>query len=201
MEMPYQFGNGVETISPGIVKDRLGPDGKPVYGPVGPVENPESGNLVTNSRDTFDDWYNDRTGVNRSMPIILTLEAVSDDSDTQYFEDEEFFPIDNQGWGNEGLEHNFHFTTEIHAEFRYKGGERFKFMGDDDLFVFVNGRLALDLGGFHAKVSGLIDFDAQKEALDIQVGNTYELVIFHAERHTSESNFRIETSIDCFRID
>jgi len=67
--------------------------------------------------------------------------------------------------------------------------------------VFVNGKLALDLGGVHGAQEDTIDFDAQAGALGITPGNTYALDVFHAERHTSESNFRIETSIECFLLE
>ena len=74
------------------------------------------------------------------------------------------------------------------------------FTGDDDVFVFVNGKLALDLGGVHGPEAGTVDFDAQAGDLGITTGNVYTLDVFHAERHTSMSNFRIETSIDCLVV-
>jgi len=60
------------------------------------------------------------------------------------------------------------------------------------------GRLAIDLGGLHQAREATADFDALANQLGIERGKHYTMDIFHAERMTSESNFRIETSIDCF---
>jgi fibro-slime domain-containing protein len=47
--------------------------------------------------------------------------------------------------------------------------------------------------------AGTIDFDAQAAELGIEPGGSYSMDIFHAERHTTASNFRFETNISCFR--
>jgi len=172
----------------GLVKPDLGPDDKPVYAPGGAT-------AVTSGQASFDQWYRDVPGVNMKVQIPLPLGMTG--PGMFVFADSNFFPLDNQGFGNQGRNHNFHFTTEIHATFRYRGGERFTFTGDDDVFIFVNKKLALDLGGVHQPESGNIDFDAQAARLGITRGNVYAFDAFHAERHTVMSNFRIETSIEC----
>ena len=127
--------------------------------------------------------------------MTLTL---TEQNGSSVYDNSAFFPIDDMGFGNEGNPHNYHFTTELHATFDYQGGEVFTFTGDDDLWLFINDRLAIDLGGLHPEVSATIDLDQIADQLGIVVGGTYPMDIFHAERRTSESNFRIETTIECF---
>lgn len=174
----------------GIVANDLGGDGKPVYAPAGPT-------AVTSGKDAFDQWYRDVPGVNMKLSVPLPLQAMP--GGKYVFDDSNFFPMDNMGFGNQGRDHNFHFTTEIHATFRYSGGEKFTFRGDDDVWIFINKKLALDLGGVHGALMDTIDFDRQAAALGITAGGTYAFDVFHAERHTNASNFRIETSIACLR--
>jgi fibro-slime domain-containing protein len=52
----------------------------------------------------------------------------------------------------------------------------------------------------HMPISATIDFDAQAADLGIQPGGTYQMDIFHAERHTDFSTFRIETTIQCVTV-
>jgi len=150
------------------------------------------------STSTFDQWYNTVANINQEIAgeLPLALDPASGDS---IFDTNAFFPIDGQGFGNTaGQQHNYHFTTEIHVKFKYEAGQRFTFRGDDDLWIFVNGKLALDVGGQHQALKGTIDFDAQAAILGIAAGSSYPMDIFHAERQTSESNFRIQTNIKCF---
>lgn len=176
---------------PGMVEPQLGPDKKPVF---------TSGVFKTvRSRDTFDQWYRDTEGVNIAMEHELPL-ANDPTTGTLVYDSSAFFPIDGKGFGNygpgkDGVPHNFHFTFELHMTFAYVGGELFAFRGDDDLFVFINGRLAIDLGGVHAPMEAAVKLDERAEELGIQPGNEYTLDVFQAERFTDQSNFRLETSL------
>ena len=178
------------SATKGLVDAKLGADHKPVF--------KASLGQVT-SASTFNEWYNDTAGVNQAItipPLVLSPMAGGGFE----YDSSSFFPIDGMGFGDfNSTGHNFHFTTEIHTEFTYEGGEAFTFRGDDDLWIFVNDQLALDLGGLHPVLSDTIDFDAQAAQLGIVKGSTYSMDIFHAERRTTDSNFRITTNIKCFR--
>ena len=90
-----------------------------------------------------------------------------------------------------GAPHNFGFTTEIRYFFQYRGGESLIFSGDDDVWIFVNRRLALDLGGLHTRTERTLAVDQSAAALGLTVGALYEVVLFHAERHSTGSNFKL----------
>lgn len=178
-------------IDPGLVKLDLGADNKPQYAPVGAT-------ATVAGKPSFDQWYRDVPGINIAVPG--TLQLVENPPGTFTYDNQSFFPLDGAGFGNETNPHNFHFTTEIHTTFTYQGGEIFQFTGDDDVFVFVNKRLAVDLGGVHDPMSQMIVFDAQTAQLGIALGGTYQLDVFHAERHTVASTFRMTTTIACLVI-
>jgi fibro-slime domain-containing protein len=177
----------------GIVEPWLGDDGKPVYAG-------EPTTLTTHGKDRFDEWYRDVPGVNLRTEHTIVLQRVGGGEPRYQVSLPAFFPIDGQLFGNQGNSHNFHFTFELATEFRYVGGEIFTFTGDDDLWAFIAGRLAIDLGGIHSAETASVSVDAVALELGLERGAIVPLSLFFAERHTTESSFAIDTTIVEFRV-
>lgn len=153
----------------------------------------------------FQKWWRDVPGVNMSMPLNLRLVrqpgtntyTFNDRTDATYQNRGGFFPINGNLLGNSGGStptKNYHFTFELTTQFQYKAntGQVFSFTGDDDVFVFIDGKLVIDLGGVHGAVNQSISLDRLNWLVD---GQTYTLKFFFAERHRTESNCRIDTNI------
>jgi fibro-slime domain-containing protein len=139
------------------------------------------------------------------------------------------------GWGYAGVTctadklHDFYFTSEVRYVFQFNGGEILEFSGDDDVWVFINGILTVDLGGMHQPRTGRVTlaatpalssvvtqdgandrtnyfirdpanptqpapFTAHNVALGLTAGESYEIVVYHADRHPIDSNYHLTLS-------
>jgi fibro-slime domain-containing protein len=154
--------------------------------------------------EKFEDWYVNLQDEGINIPYVMDIWLEPDPTREGYFvyDDTLFFPLDavNENPGDvqagDGGNYNFLFTTELHTAFEYKGGEVFTFRGDDDVFAFINGKLAVDIGGIHGPVERSVNLDAQAATLGLEIGNVYSLELFQAERNPGGSNYRIDTSLD-----
>ncbi|MDB4983749.1 MAG: hypothetical protein JWM82_4501 [Myxococcales bacterium] len=222
----------------GIAQAALGPAGVPVH-VAGCYPTPGAGYpslLTANSCpqsgapapawdpavDWFGMWYVDNPTFNKTIVSTLTLPPIA--GGAFQYASTAFFPIDTLGWGNTpGQLHNYGFTSVVRTWFEYTGTASLTFYGDDDVWVYVNKRLAVDLGGTHQQATGSVTLDAttghgyvcdfvapgnffpsplcsvalgngHDVDLGLVIGSVYEIVVFQAERFLTESNYQLTLS-------
>jgi len=182
----------------GMVANTLDANGKPV----------RVDNALTFSDASFSKWYTSDNDYNRTLASSLNLTPIS--GGAYQFDSNALYPATGRGFdtvdcGGGNLcevlhndssgtgDQNFHFTTETRWWFEYAGNEVLAFSGDDDVWVFINNTLAVDIGGVHGRENGTVDLGvpANATALGLTIGGIYEGVVFHAERHTTRSQYRL----------
>ncbi len=156
------------------------------------------------SAENFAMWFSDDHPAESQMEIALDLVRdaererwVFDNRTDPAFRNEGgFFPINGRLLGDSsGADRNHHFTFETHAEFTHDRdtGGRIEVRSADDCWVFIDGRLVIDLGGVHSPARQSVEFNRLHWLED---GQTYRVDFFFADRHRAQASLRIETDVE-----
>ncbi len=173
-----------------IVEEYLNANKKPVF-------NSENANRIRSitSAESFAQWFITSDDVNREIKTSISF--IYDDNDIMHYKYENSYlhPIDNQGFGNDiGYQHNYNFTVESTFYLLCKKDTPITITceSDDDLWLFVNGKLAIDLGGRHSSISKTITFNA--EDYNSKAGDYLEVKLFKADRGADVAYMAVKLS-------
>jgi fibro-slime domain-containing protein len=201
-------GSASSGLAKGMVQTYLSAAGLPIW--TGKDSGYQKGGLndaVNKGASNPGNWF-DTTALRAAVPGVaighscleLPLSRKPSDSGYYNYKSSSFFPLDTirdlRGMSlmSDALnvQHNFMFCLHGHAAFEYTPGLKFEFRGDDDVWVFINNKLAVDLGGTHAPESANVNLDR----LRLRDGSVYPFDIFYCERQTNGSNINIRTTMD-----
>ncbi|KAF2070383.1 hypothetical protein CYY_008296 [Polysphondylium violaceum] len=213
----FEIANNNSVIT-GLVKPGLNQvDRSPVYC-CGDNPAPYPNKYVIHNQTTFYSWFHNVKNVNVEVQSSLEFTRNTTDPRIYYFKSDAFFPLDNRGFQDpnyngpvkskpypdaNGFYHNYHFCMEMHASFSYLGAETFYFKGDDDVWVFIDNKLVMDLGAPHDILGNNGQGSVNLDDLGLTLGKTYNFDFFYCERHSVESHIFVSTSIglECKYVD
>lgn len=190
-----------KAVEEGLVEFELGSDYLPVA---------VSGKLTSNRGIDLTRWFNAVDGKSSSYAGTLKMQYRARGAEFT-FEDEEFYPLDkvefSVGDAVNSDGHNHLFTMNFAVPFTVLGSgmEEFTVTADDDTFVFVGDRLAIDMGGVHDATTGkfvihedgevYVGVDGEELAysgVNVEKGNGSIVRIFHADRDSASSTFSVK---------
>lgn len=181
--------------APGMVQDTLS------FDPVKGKKIPHRGNVNVCS-DSLEKWFDPSLAKAAACGNIFLQNVGTASVPVWKFQDNQFFPVDSISrqthWTKAGggrLDNDYAYCMEINAGMVYHGGETMKFNGDDDLWVYLDNRLAVDQGGIHYAMESVTRLDSLPFLAGKQ-GRNLDLDIYFCSRQPGTAVFGMETNID-----
>lgn len=155
-------------------------------------------------------WFSEVEGESKNYIGALKLDYDSSDASFSFHQNE-FYPLDEVEFSKDDVVnkdgHNHLFTMSFAVPFTVlrSGNEAFVVTADDDTFVYVGNKLAIDMGGVHDAMVGRLEIRENGEiyagvdgrelaysGINVQNGDGSIVRIFHADRDEVNSVFKVK---------
>ena len=169
-----------------------------------------TGRLLSNRGIDMTRWFDSVEG--KSVGYAGALELRFDGDQTAFlFDERSFYPLDDVSFSDGDIVnkdgHNHLFTMSFAVPFTVlaSGTEGFTIEADDDTFVYIDNKLAIDMGGIHSAAIGRINIRENGEVytgvddeslaysgINVSVGEGAIIRVFHADRDSRESELSLK---------
>ena len=191
-----------KEVEKGLVDYELNKEHFPVF---------VAGKLTPNrGLENSERWYSAVEGKNKSLLGTLGLKFEAQGSNF-YFHRDEFYPLDESEFSKadpvnkDGRNHLFTMSFAVPFTVIAGGEESFEITADDDTFVYVGDKLAIDMGGIHDAMTGRFEIHDDGEVyaasgdeelaytgIRLSNGDGTMVRIFHADRDATDSVFGVK---------
>ncbi|MGL1904301.1 MAG: hypothetical protein OCC49_19360 [Fibrobacterales bacterium] len=169
----------------GMVKKELGLNGLPQL------------DSIHTDNDHLEEWWTEAefNKVNTTIPFLYVGNG------TYQYWDNNFFPLDSpEATWKDPDTLNYYFAAHFQHTFLYDGtpNQLFEMGGEDDIFVYLNGTLVIELGGPQYGLLDTFSLSEEFQQLGIEVGDSITLDFFIAERKMLNSKAYMSITAPCF---
>lgn len=172
----HEFSDCADVYT-GIVEKSLGADGKPVF------SGSENARKCFGSEENFKTLFNYAKDVSEEQCSEVSFSRSAEVPQWSF----SFDSIQQEISAKTSQQ----FCYESHAYFVYNEDQKLTISGDGDIWVFINNRLAVDLGGAHLAVPGYLaleDLNTTYGKDFLKSGERYPIAIFGCNRDADMSN-------------
>lgn len=203
----YKDNNGVSTVVPEYdhltLTQETNSSGKTYYVFDGGYDDLEYNTATgaishTSSTGTKGMVYYTSTSATTAKPFLPTTDSVTyNQTNSPYFADDGVSNAEADRYDTY-VGRDYNFSMEGHGQFVFNTEDNlyFNFQGDDDVYLFINNKLVMDIGAAHSITNSMFNLNDYVKECGLVDGETYEFDFYYMERHGYGSNIRIETNIE-----